>query len=79
MQVCNGILNYFLSRLHPNPGVKRILQEARELGTDPSTDYHAAPLEDDIFVSVCILNDVFTQGYGVGMALHHARPCRNRI
>ena len=36
--------------LHPWVGVKRILQEARELATDPSNDYHAAPLEDDIFV-----------------------------
>ena len=25
--------------------VKRILQEARELANDSSTDYHAAPLE----------------------------------
>ena len=25
--------------------VKRILQEARELSNDSSTDYHAAPLE----------------------------------
>lgn len=31
--------------------VKRIMQEARELANDPSTDYTAAPLEDDIFVS----------------------------
>lgn len=31
--------------------VKRIMQEARELANDPSTDYSAAPLEDDIFVS----------------------------
>ncbi|KAJ2917664.1 hypothetical protein MD484_g2810, partial [Candolleomyces efflorescens] len=34
-----------------NSAVKRIMQEARELSNDPSTDYHAAPLEDDIFVS----------------------------
>jgi len=26
------------------------MQEARELANDPSTDYTAAPLEDDIFV-----------------------------
>lgn len=36
-------------------GVKRILQEARELATDPSNDYHAAPLEDDIFVCITFL------------------------
>lgn len=30
--------------------MKRIMQEARELANDPSTDYTAAPLEDDIFV-----------------------------
>jgi len=30
--------------------VKRIMQEARELANDPSTDYSAAPLEEDIFV-----------------------------
>jgi len=38
-----------------NAGVKRILQEARELGTDSSTDYHAAPLEDDIFEWHCTM------------------------
>ncbi|KAF8590515.1 UBC-like protein [Ramaria rubella] len=38
-----------------NAGVKRILQEARELATDPSTDYHAAPLEDDIFEWHCTM------------------------
>jgi len=32
-----------------NSAVKRILQEAKELGSDPSTDYCAGPLEDDIF------------------------------
>lgn len=26
------------------------MQEARELANDPSTDYSAAPLEEDIFV-----------------------------
>ncbi|KAL4074501.1 ubiquitin-conjugating enzyme/RWD-like protein, partial [Scleroderma yunnanense] len=35
--------------------VKRILQEARELASDPCTDYHAAPLEDDIFEWHCTL------------------------
>jgi len=38
-----------------NAGVKRILQEARELAADPSTDYHAAPLEDDIFEWHCTM------------------------
>ncbi|CDZ97243.1 Non-canonical ubiquitin conjugating enzyme 1 [Phaffia rhodozyma] len=32
-----------------NSAVKRIMQEARELAEDLSTDYSAAPLEDDIF------------------------------
>ncbi|TFK55261.1 UBC-like protein, partial [Heliocybe sulcata] len=35
--------------------VKRIMQEARELANDPSTDYSAAPLEDDIFEWHCTL------------------------
>lgn len=38
-----------------NAGVKRILQEAKELATDPSTDYNAAPLEDDIFEWHCTM------------------------
>ncbi|KAJ2930088.1 hypothetical protein H1R20_g7012, partial [Candolleomyces eurysporus] len=38
-----------------NSAVKRIMQEARELSNDPSTDYHAAPLEDDIFEWHCTL------------------------
>jgi len=32
-----------------NPGVKRILQEAREIANDPSPELTAAPLEDDLF------------------------------
>jgi ubiquitin-conjugating enzyme E2 J1 len=32
-----------------NPTVKRILREAAELATQPSSDYHAAPLETDLF------------------------------
>ncbi|KAI6006051.1 UBC-like protein [Pisolithus albus] len=38
-----------------NTAVKRIMQEARELANDPCTDYHAAPLEDDIFEWHCTL------------------------
>jgi len=38
-----------------NSAVKRIMQEARELASDPSTEYHAAPLEDDIFEWHCTL------------------------
>jgi hypothetical protein len=30
---------------HHHPAVKRIMQEARELANDPSTEYSAAPLE----------------------------------
>jgi len=32
-----------------NPTVKRILKEASELANQPSSDYHAAPLESDLF------------------------------
>ncbi|KIK31319.1 hypothetical protein PISMIDRAFT_140726 [Pisolithus microcarpus 441] len=63
-----------------NTAVKRIMQEARELANDPCTDYHAAPLEDDIFVSIphggacnyvlfCI----------AGVALHLKRPHRDGV
>jgi len=38
-----------------NAGVKRILQEAKELANDESTDYYAAPLEEDIFEWHCTL------------------------
>ncbi|KAJ6455794.1 non-canonical ubiquitin conjugating enzyme 1 [Mycena sanguinolenta] len=38
-----------------NSAVKRILQEARELANDPSPEYSAAPLEDDIFEWHCTL------------------------
>ncbi|KAF9009345.1 ubiquitin-conjugating enzyme/RWD-like protein [Cyathus striatus] len=38
-----------------NSAVKRIMQEAKELANDPSTDYTAAPLEDDIFEWHCTL------------------------
>jgi ubiquitin-conjugating enzyme E2 J1 len=32
-----------------NPTIKRILKEASELASSPSADYHAAPLETDLF------------------------------
>ncbi|EJD06007.1 UBC-like protein, partial [Fomitiporia mediterranea MF3/22] len=35
--------------------VKRIMQEARELQNDPSTEYTAAPLEDNLFEWHCTL------------------------
>ncbi|TRM61733.1 ubiquitin-conjugating enzyme/RWD-like protein [Schizophyllum amplum] len=38
-----------------NSAIKRIMQEARELANDPSTDYCAAPLEDDIFEWHCTM------------------------
>jgi len=38
-----------------NSAVKRIMQEAHELANDPSTEYTAAPLEDDIFEWHCTL------------------------
>nr|POE62405.1 ubiquitin-conjugating enzyme e2 j1 [Quercus suber] len=31
------------------PSVKRILKEASELASQPSNDYHAAPLESDLY------------------------------
>jgi hypothetical protein len=33
-------------------GVKRILQEARDLANDPSTDYVASPLEVRIIIPI---------------------------
>ncbi|KAJ3812557.1 non-canonical ubiquitin conjugating enzyme 1, partial [Lentinula lateritia] len=51
--------------------VKRIMQEARELANDPSTDYTAAPLEDDIFEWHCtIRGPVGTEFEG---GLYHLR------
>ncbi|CAK5279570.1 unnamed protein product [Mycena citricolor] len=38
-----------------NSAVKRIMQEAKELANDPSPEYSAAPLEDDIFEWHCTL------------------------
>jgi len=32
-----------------NPTIKRIMKEAAELANQPSSDYHAAPLETDLF------------------------------
>lgn len=32
-----------------NPTIKRILKEASEIANQPSSDYHAAPLETDLF------------------------------
>lgn len=32
-----------------NPTIKRIMKEAAELASSPSADYHAAPLETDLF------------------------------
>ncbi|GJJ12221.1 hypothetical protein Clacol_006462 [Clathrus columnatus] len=54
-----------------NAGVKRILQEARELAMDPSTDYHAAPLEDDIFEWHCTMRGPSGTEYEGG--LYHFR------
>jgi len=38
-----------------NSAVKRIMQEAKELSRDPSTEYTAAPLEDNLFDWHCTL------------------------
>ncbi|KAF5365710.1 hypothetical protein D9758_003137 [Tetrapyrgos nigripes] len=54
-----------------NSAVKRIMQEARELANDPSTDYTAAPLEDDIFEWHCTLRG--TPGTEFEGGLYHTR------
>lgn len=51
--------------------VKRIMQEARELSNDPSTDYTAAPLEDDIFEWHCTIRG--TPGTEFEGGLYHFR------
>ena len=40
-------------------GVKRIMAEARELGRDPSTEYTAKPTEEDLFVRVHVVHDMY--------------------
>jgi len=42
-----------------NAGVKRIMAEARELGRDPSTEYTAKPTEEDLFVRVRVVRDMY--------------------
>ncbi|ETW85473.1 hypothetical protein HETIRDRAFT_424744 [Heterobasidion irregulare TC 32-1] len=54
-----------------NSAVKRIMQEARELAADPSTDYDAAPLEDNIFEWHCTLRG--PPGTDFAGGLYHAR------
>jgi len=54
-----------------NSAVKRILQEARELANDTSTEYSAAPLEDDIFEWHCTLRGPAGTDYEGG--LYHFR------
>ncbi|KAK7466903.1 hypothetical protein VKT23_003967 [Stygiomarasmius scandens] len=54
-----------------NSAVKRIMQEARELANDPSTDYVAAPLEDDIFEWHCTIRG--TPGTEFEGGLYHLR------
>ncbi|KAF7338470.1 UBC-like protein [Mycena venus] len=71
-----------------NSAVKRIMQEARELASDPSPEYSAAPLEDDIFEWHCTLrgpvgtefeggqgfmHDVINQSYKLLEGLYHFR------
>lgn len=34
---------------HRNPAIKRILADVKELQKHPSSRYHAAPLESDMF------------------------------
>lgn len=47
------------------------MQEARELANDPSTDYTAAPLEDDIFEWHCTLRG--SPGTEFEGGLYHVR------
>ncbi|KAI0062196.1 UBC-like protein [Artomyces pyxidatus] len=54
-----------------NSAVKRIMQEARELAEDPSTEYSAAPLEDNIFEWHCTLRGPEDTEYAGG--LYHFR------
>ncbi|KAF9264880.1 UBC-like protein [Marasmius fiardii PR-910] len=54
-----------------NSAVKRIMQEARELANDPSTDYTAAPLEDDIFEWHCTIRG--PEGTEFEGGLYHVR------
>ncbi|ESK92990.1 ubiquitin-conjugating enzyme e2 [Moniliophthora roreri MCA 2997] len=54
-----------------NAAVKRIMQEARELANDPSSDYSAAPLEDDIFEWHCTIRG--PQGTEFEGGLYHVR------
>ncbi|KAG2349381.1 UBC-like protein [Suillus weaverae] len=54
-----------------NSAVKRIMQEARELANDPCTDYHAVPLEDDIFEWHCTLRGPASTEFEGG--LYHFR------
>jgi ubiquitin-conjugating enzyme E2 J1 len=54
-----------------NAAVKRIMQEARELANDPCTDYHAAPLEDDIFEWHCTIRGPLGTDFEGG--LYHFR------
>lgn len=54
-----------------NSAVKRIMQEARELANDPSTDYSAAPLEDDIFEWHCTIRG--PEGTDFEGGLYHFR------
>ncbi|EJU05790.1 UBC-like protein [Dacryopinax primogenitus] len=54
-----------------NSAVKRILQEAKELGNDTSTDYCAAPLEEDIFEWHCTIRGPADTEFAGG--LYHCR------
>ena len=49
------------------------MQEAKELATDPCTDYTAAPLEDDLFVRLSGLppSRSYIEMVPQGMALHN--------
>ncbi|KAI9827358.1 MAG: hypothetical protein M1819_007001 [Sarea resinae] len=54
-----------------NPTIKRILKEASELSSSPSADYHAAPLDDNLFEWHFTLLGPPSTPYSTGM--YHGR------
>ena len=57
------------------------MQEAKELANDPSTDYTAAPLEDDLFVRpwLCAADKYAELAHSSGMALYNSWESANGV
>jgi len=71
------LLSWYLNSC---PAVKRIMQEARELANDPSTDYVAAPLEVLRFtINNLLLTLTLALGRHLWMALYNPWNSRYRI